>query len=177
MTSSLYTRTGDGGSTGLGDGSRIAKDDQRVEALGALDELNAALGVVAAFPEAADEQPLLDEVQRTLFDLGAEVAVPGAARQADDSTLRLEAAIDRIDASLPPLTDFILPGGSQAGALCHLARTQCRRAERELFRLARHNAVNSASLAYLNRLSDLLFVLARWLVREGGGKERRWHDT
>lgn len=175
MGSSIYTRTGDEGLTGLADGTRRPKDDLRIEAVGTLDELNAAIGVVAAYPEAEAERPLLQAIQRTLFDLGAELAAPGSGRLADDATAALESAIDRIDGVLPPLKAFILPGGNLAGAQCHLARTLCRRAERALFRLARHEKVNSPSLTYLNRLSDLLFVLARWLVREGGGEEVLWH--
>lgn len=175
MASSIYTRTGDEGQTGLADGSRRPKDDHRIDAISALDELNAALGVVAAYPESADERTLLHGIQRALFDIGAELAAPGSRRLPQDAVTGLEAAIDRIDARLPPLTAFILPGGGVAGAQCHMARTLCRRAERALFRLARHETVNSLSLVYLNRLSDLLFVLARRLVREGGGEEVLWH--
>jgi cob(I)alamin adenosyltransferase len=177
MTSSLYTGTGDQGGTALADGSRIDKDSLRIETLGAVDELNALLGLVAAQAAAADEQALLIRLQNTLFSLGAELANPAAKRLSMEDVRGLEQDIDRLDDQLPPLTRFVLPGGSQAGALCHVARTLCRRAERALFRLARHDRVNSASLVYMNRLSDLLFALARQLVSIDGGNEIIWKDT
>lgn len=175
MAASIYTRTGDGGQTGLADGSRRPKDDVRIDAIGTVDGLNAAIGVVAAFPESMAERQLLHGIQRNLFDIGAELAAPDSRRLSPDAVSALESAIDRIDAGLPPLRAFILPGGGLAGAQCHVARTLCRHAERALFRLARHETVNSLTLAYLNRLSDFLFVLARWLVHEGGGEEVLWH--
>lgn len=174
MRSRLYTGTGDEGSTALADGSRIDKDSLRIETIGTVDELNALLGIVAAQPAAADEQGLLVRVQNTLFSLGAELAGPASARLTAADVEGLERDIDRLDGQLPPLTHFVLPGGSQAGAICHLARTVCRRAERMLFRLTRHDGVNSASLVYMNRLSDLLFALARRLVQLDGGNDVIW---
>jgi cob(I)alamin adenosyltransferase len=174
MRSRLYTGTGDRGATGLADGSRTDKDGPRIETIGAIDELNAWLGLVAAQPAAADEEKLLNGLQNTLFRLGAELADPATARLTTGDVRDLEQEIDRLDGRLPPLTHFVLPGGSRAGATCHLARTVCRRAERAFFRLARHEKVNSASLVYLNRLSDLLFALARLLVRQEGGNDVIW---
>lgn len=177
MTSKLYTRTGDDGTTGLADGSRTAKESLRIETIGAVDELNALLGIIAAQQDAGDERALLEHLQHTLFSLGAELAMPGNRRLVPDRVAGLEEAIDRIDAQLPPLAHFILPGGSQSGALCHLARTVCRRAERAAFRLADREEVNPVSLKYLNRLSDLLFALARLLVMQGGGEEVIWKSS
>jgi len=177
MTSSIYTRTGDEGGTRLGDGSGRRKDSLRIEAIGAVDELNAQLGVIAAHPDAAAEATLLERIQNTLFEVGAELAAPGKPRITHQDVSALEAGIDRIDGELPPLTHFILPGGTLAGAQCHLARTICRRAERALFRLAEAEAVNSETLKYANRLSDLLFVLARQIIRQGGGKEVLWKTS
>jgi len=174
MTSKIYTRTGDDGTTGLGDGSRIGKADRRIDVIGLIDELNALLGLLATYPEAHPEQRLVQTLQNTLFELGSELAKPGSTRLTAGAVALLEHEIDRIDTELPALRNFILPGGSRAGAICHLARTVCRRAERGLFRLAGEEEVNSSSLKYLNRLSDLLFVLARWLVRHGGGEEIVW---
>ena len=174
MRSRLYTGTGDAGTTALADGSRIDKDSPRIETIGTVDELNALLGLVAAQPAAEDEHALLVRLQNALFSLGAELADPAAARLSGDDAKRLEQEIDRLDAMLPPLTHFVLPGGSGAGAICHLARTVCRRAERALFRLARHEDVNPASVVYLNRLSDLLFALARLLVRHDGAEDVIW---
>jgi cob(I)alamin adenosyltransferase len=177
MTSSIYTRTGDEGGTRLGNGAGSRKDSLRIEAIGAVDELNAQVGMVAAHPDAATEAALLEQLQNTLFEVGAELAAPGKPRIAREDVGALEKAIDRIDGELPPLTHFILPGGTLAGAQCHLARTVCRRAERALFRLAEAEAVNSETLKYVNRLSDLLFVLARQIIRQGGGKEVLWKTS
>lgn len=174
MTSKIYTKTGDKGKTRLGNGVSTSKDELRIEALGAIDELNALLGLVAAQPDAGSEAPLLSRLQNDLFELGAEIAAPGCDRIRPSQTEHIEREIDRIDAELPPLKHFVLPGGSAGGACCHLARTVCRRAERRLFRLARHEAVNSETLNYINRLSDLLFVLARRIIRQGSGKEVLW---
>ena len=174
MTSRLYTRAGDTGTTKLGDGSATAKESLRIEAIGAVDELNALLGLLAAQPGAETESELLADLQRTLFSLGAELAAPGTTRLTTQQVGDVESRIDSLDERLPPLAHFVLPGGSQAGALCHLARTVCRRAERSLFRLAREEEVNSASLKFMNRLSDLLFALARLLVLRGGGSEAIW---
>ena len=170
----ITTRTGDDGTTGLGDGRRVSKVAARIAALGAVDELNSALGVVLAH---AADSPLRDPlagVQHRLFDLGAELAVPGTAKLDDDDVAALDGAIGRLNANLPPLREFLLPGGSAAGAHCHLARAICRRAERALWALHATEPVNGAALRYLNRLSDLLFVAARALAREAGAAETVW---
>lgn len=177
MTSKIYTRIGDKGETRLGNGNDTSKDDLRVEALGAIDELNAHLGLVAAQPDAETEAALLSRLQEELFELGTEIAAPEMNRISAAQALDIEREIDRIDADLPSLRHFVLPGGTLAGAHCHLARTVCRRAERCLFRLARREAVNSETLKYINRLSDLLFVLARQIIRQGDGKEVLWKGS
>ena len=173
--SKIYTRTGDDGSTGLGDGSRVAKDSLRVEAYGTVDEANSAIGVVLAAPGVpAGVRDLLTAVQHQLFDLGGELCIPGhAAIQAADIDA-LERHLDHHNADLPALKDFILPAGGEAAARCHLARTIVRRAERETVTLSRHDAVRPEAIRYLNRLSDLLFVLARVLARAGGQGEVLW---
>jgi len=173
--SKIYTRTGDKGTTGLGDGSRIAKDDARIEAIGDIDEVNSWLGLLNAELKADD--PLVavfTEVQQVLFNLGGELSVPGYELVQAAAVRFLEQQLDRLNADLPPLTDFILPGGSRAAAVCHLARAVCRRAERRLVSLARDAAVRPESQQYLNRLSDLLFVSARVLARRDGGQEVLW---
>ncbi len=173
--SKIYTRTGDDGSTGLGDGSRVGKDSLRVTAYGSVDELNSVLGMILA--DTGLPQELASELQRiqhTLFDLGGELCIPGMALIEDPDIAWLEASIDRHNASLPPLKEFILPGGGMAAATCHLARTVCRRAERELVALHRVEPVRTQTLRYLNRLSDLLFVLARILARQHGQGEVLW---
>ncbi len=175
--SRIYTRTGDDGTTGLGDGSRVAKDAARVNAFGTVDEANSALGVLLAVPLPADIQALLTRVQHQLFDLGGELCIPGhAAIQAGDISA-LEQQLDHYNASLPALKEFILPGGGEAAARCHLARTIVRRAERETVTLARLEPVRSEPLQYLNRLSDLLFVLARVLARAEGHGEVLWQHS
>jgi cob(I)alamin adenosyltransferase len=171
----IYTRTGDDGTTGLGTGDRVPKDCARVEAYGTVDELNSCLGLVltqADLPELVRER--LTEIQHRLFDLGGELAVPGRDVIIAADTAALEALLDELNAGLPPLKDFVLPGGSAAGATCHLARTVCRRAERRLITLQRVETVNAESVRYLNRLSDLLFVIARVLCRSNGGSEVIW---
>jgi len=169
--SKIYTRTGDGGETGLGDGSRTAKDSPRIAALGEVDELNSALGLLLA-ESLPDElrNPLLD-IQHALFDLGGEVCIPGRNVIAGQQITHLEQLLEALNANLPPLKEFILPGGTRAAALAHMARTICRRAERSLVTLGRTGPVNEYSRIYLNRLSDLLFVFARTLNRldERGG--------
>jgi cob(I)alamin adenosyltransferase len=175
--SKIYTRTGDDGSTGLGDGSRVAKDSARVAAYGTVDEANSAIGLVLASPIQADAAELLTAVQHQLFDLGGELCIPGhvAIHAADVDSL--EQALDRYNDPLPPLKDFILPGGGEAAARCHLARTIVRRAERETVALSRNEVVRPEAIRYLNRLSDLLFVLARVLARASGHGEVLWkHD-
>ncbi len=176
--SKIYTRTGDDGTTGLGDGTRVPKDSARVEAFGTVDELNSALGVLLAvvgLPEAVTS--CLVAVQHELFDLGGELCIPGYVVITAAQVARLETTLDGFNDSLPPLKEFILPGGGPAAAACHLARTIARRAERRLWTLAALESVNPPSLCYLNRLSDLLFVLARVLARHERGAEVLWrHD-
>ena len=174
----IYTRTGDDGTTGLGTGDRVAKDSPRVEAYGAVDELNSALGVViatAGVPRAV--AGCLQEIQHRLFDLGGELSVPGRDVIGDDVVAQVESALDQFNAALPPLKDFVLPGGNAGAAACHVARAICRRAERRSWTLARTEAVNPASLRFLNRLSDRLFVLARVVARENGGSEILWRPA
>jgi cob(I)alamin adenosyltransferase len=173
--SKIYTRTGDDGTTGLGDGSRVAKESLRVEAYGTVDEANSAIGVVlaaAALPPGVHE--CLTEVQHDLFDLGGELCIPGHRAITAAHTERLETALDGFNEHLPPLKEFILPGGGPAAAACHVARTVCRRAERRCWSLARIEDVAPEVMKYLNRLSDLLFVLARVLARHENGAEVIW---
>ncbi len=172
--SKIYTRTGDAGTTGLGDGSRTSKDSARVAAMGDVDELNSLLGVVLCEPLPDDVRELLTGIQHDLFDLGGEMSIPGATLLKTTQPARLEAAIDRYNAGLGPLKEFILPGGTRAAALTHLARTVCRRAERMAVALAAEEAVSDAGRQYLNRLSDLLFVLGRWLNKSAGGGDVLW---
>jgi len=175
--SKIYTRTGDDGTTGLGDGSRIAKDSARVSAYGTVDEANSAIGVVLAADLPADISALLTTVQHQMFDLGGELCIPGHAAIFDADITALEQALDHHNAALPPLKDFILPGGGEAAARCHLARTIVRRAERETVTLGHHDSVRPQAIQYLNRLSDLLFVLSRVLARASGHGEVLWnHD-
>ena len=172
--SRIYTRTGDDGTTGLGDGSRVAKDSARVAAYGTVDELNSAIGVVLACEAPPNVREVLNQVQHDLFDLGGELCIPGMAMVHAADVERLEAALDAFNEALPPLKEFILPGGGIAAAQCHLARTICRRAERRLVTLARGESVRAEAMHYLNRLSDLLFVLARVLARASGHGEVLW---
>ena len=175
--SKIYTRTGDDGSTGLGDGTRVAKDSARVTAYGTIDEANSAIGVMLASAVPADIRELLTTVQHQLFDLGGELCIPGHAAIQDADVDALERALDAYNADLPPLKEFILPGGGEAAARCQLARTIVRRAERGVVTLARDEAVRPQAGRYLNRLSDLLFVLARVLARASGEGEVLWkHD-
>lgn len=176
--SKIYTRTGDSGETGLGDGSRIAKDAVRVEAYGSVDETNSAVGLLLAEKDLPDEiRQCLIDVQHDLFDLGGELCIPGHRMIEAAYIQRLEKALDALNAPLPPLKDFILPGGSRSAALCHMARTICRRAERRVQTLASSEAINNEPLRYLNRLSDLLFVIARVLARNDGGEEVLWQSS
>jgi len=176
--SRIYTRTGDDGTTGLGDGKRVRKDDTRVEAYGTVDEANSAIGVVLAVPGLpADVARCLTEVQHDLFDLGGELCIPGTTVIKAQRITELEAVLDRFNDPLPPLKDFILPGGGPAAAACHLARTITRRAERCVWTLAASEQVNAEVPRYLNRLSDLLFVLSRVLARHENGSDVLWrHD-
>ncbi len=176
--SKIYTRTGDDGSTGLGDGNRVPKESLRVEAYGSVDEANCAVGVVlavAGLPPAV--QRCLTDVQHDLFDLGGELCIPGHRIITSAHVERLEATLDGFNENLPPLKEFILPGGGQAAAACHVARAVCRRAERRSWTLARTESIAPDVLAYLNRLSDLLFVLARVLARHERGTETLWRRT
>jgi cob(I)alamin adenosyltransferase len=174
--SKIYTKTGDDGSTGLGDGTRVAKDHARVEAYGTVDEANSTIGLVLAVPglPAAIQQCLTD-VQHDLFDLGGELCIPGMTLITTAHIERLEQHLDALNDPLPPLKDFILPGGGPASAACHLARTTVRRAERRVWTLANSAPELSPEPArYLNRLSDLLFVMARVLARHENGSEIIW---
>ena len=171
----IYTRTGDDGSTGLGDGTRVPKDDARVEAYGTVDECNSCIGMVLAVPEIPEAvRAVLTDVQHDLFDLGGELCVPGYRIIAASDVERLERELDGFNDGLPPLKDFILPGGGPAAAACHLARTVARRAERRVWALARVEQVAPEVPQYLNRLSDLLFVIARVLARHEHGSEVLW---
>jgi cob(I)alamin adenosyltransferase len=176
--SKIYTRTGDDGSTGLGDGSRVDKDSLRVAAYGTVDEANSCIGVVLAqsgVPEAIFA--CLTRVQHQLFDLGGELCIPGMALVQDQDIDALERDLDGFNEPLPALKDFILPGGNAAAAHCHVARTVVRRAERVVISLSRAEEIRAETIRYLNRLSDLLFVIARVLARESGAGEVLWdHD-
>jgi cob(I)alamin adenosyltransferase len=173
--SKIYTRTGDDGSTGLGDGRRTAKDSLRVEAYGTVDEANSFVGLALASDDLPEEvRQCLVSVQHDLFELGGELCIPGHAAVKDSFVDRLEAELDRLNAGLPPLKDFVLPGGSPSAAACHVARTVVRRAERRVITLHASEAVRPACIQYLNRLSDLLFVIARTLARRDGGEEVIW---
>jgi len=176
--SKIYTRTGDDGTTGLGDGSRVAKDSLRVEAFGTVDELNSAIGMLLAtrdIPPGVGAS--LTEVQHELFDLGGELCIPGHRAITAEQVTRLERSLDDFNDTLPPLKEFILPGGGPAAAACHMARAIARRAERRVWALSRAESVSPEAAKYLNRLSDLLFVLARVLARHERGAEVLWrHD-
>ncbi len=173
--SRIYTKTGDDGTTALGDQSRVSKDAQRVVAYGTVDELNAVLGLLATQPMEPDLLNQVRQIQNDLFDVGADLCMPrkleekpGEKLRVTDSQIqKLEQQIDRINDGLQPLTSFVLPGGTPTAAWCHLARTVCRRAEREVVALSHHEAVNANTVIYLNRLSDLLFVLGRYLNGNG----------
>ena len=173
--SKIYTRTGDDGTTGLGDGTRTEKDSLRVEAYGTVDEANSAIGVILATEAPSqDIRGYLTEVQHDLFELGGELCIPGHAAVRAEFVERLEGQLDGLNEDLPPLKDFILPGGGPAAAACHLARTIVRRAERRVSTLNKQETVRAEVLQYLNRLSDLLFVIARVLSRAESGQEVLW---
>ncbi len=172
--SKIYTRTGDAGSTGLGDGSRVGKDAPRIAALGDVDELNAVIGALLCEALPDEVHSLLTGVQHDLFDLGGELSVPGGIFLKATQPGRLETAIDRYNGELAPLKEFILPAGTRAAALAHQARTVCRRAERAVVTLAHSEPVSEVSRQYLNRLSDLLFVLARWLNKHADRGDVLW---
>ncbi len=171
----IYTRTGDDGSTGLGDGTRVSKDHGRIESMGDVDELNSVIGLLCTEVLPPAIHRLLTRIQHDLFDLGAELCIPGHQVIPEARVGELEEEIDRFNNELQPLKEFILPGGSKAAALCHMARTVCRRAERRLVMLHADQPLAPTPMHYLNRLSDLLFVLARYLNREAGVPDVLWH--
>jgi len=173
--SKIYTRTGDKGTTGLGDGSRVDKDHPRIEAFGTIDELNSHIGLILANTLPDEIRACLSDIQHDLFDLGGELCVPGYQTITEDYVTRLEGILDNLNAELPALKEFILPAGGHATAQCHVARTVCRRAERRIHALHKNEPVNPASLAYINRLSDLLFVIARLCARFENGQEVLWN--
>jgi cob(I)alamin adenosyltransferase len=176
--SRIYTRTGDDGTTGLGDGARVRKDDARVEAYGTVDEANSAIGIVLAVPGLpADVTRCLVEIQHDLFDLGGELSIPGHAMLTEKHVRQLERWLDHYNAALPPLKEFILPGGCRGAAAAHIARTVCRRAERELVGLRDGPFPPALGTRYLNRLSDLLFVLARELNRAAHCPDMLWQRS
>jgi len=172
--SKIVTRTGDGGETGLGDGTRTAKDSARVDSLGEVDELNSLLGVLLAEAVPDDVRGALESIQHDLFDVGGELCLPGMEVLKAAQVARLEALVEKYNADLPMLKEFILPGGTRAAALAHLARTVCRRAERSVIVLGRQEPVSQVLRQYLNRLSDLLFILGRVLNRAEGRGDVLW---
>ncbi len=172
--SSIYTKTGDDGTTGLANGERVDKSSIRVETMGNLDELNSLIGVIEASDIPDDISGYLLNIQHRLFDIGGEVATPGNATNSPTSVERLEELIETYNSDLPALKEFVLPGGSLSASICHLARSVCRRSERSLVELSHTEYINPESLKYINRLSDLLFVFARTLNQEKGGKEILW---
>lgn len=174
--SKIYTRTGDAGKTGLGDGTRIAKNDVRVHAMGEVDELNAVLGLLLTETLAEDVRTCLTQVQHDLFDLGGELCMPDHAILQANQVTYLEHTLDAWNADLPPLKEFILPGGAKTAAYCHLARTVCRRAERVLHALHQTTPISEVALQYINRLSDLLFVLCRVLNKQAEVPDVLWHN-
>jgi cob(I)alamin adenosyltransferase len=174
--SKIYTRTGDGGDTGLADGSRVGKDSPRIAAYGELDELNSHLGLALAFDPPENIAACLGEIQQILFDLGGDLCIPGRDSLAQRHIDWLERWLDHLNGGLPPLKEFVLPGGNRPAACCHVARAVCRRAERTLAAFAKAEPVPPLALAFLNRLSDLLFVMARSLARQGAGGETLWRQ-
>ena len=175
--SKIYTRTGDAGTTGLGDGSRVAKDSPRIHALGDVDELNSSIGLLLCEDLPAPTREQLLRIQHDLFDLGGELCIPGFKNISDAQVKSLEDLLDQYNADLPPLANFILPGGSRAASHAHLSRTICRRAERSVIALGAVEEVSELVRQYLNRLSDLLFVLGRVLNRHGGGSDVLWQQS
>lgn len=172
--SKIATRTGDDGTTGLGDGRRVVKDDVRIAAIGDVDELNSNVGLLLAEPLPDDVRAVLVTIQHDLFDLGGELCVPGHTVLGDAHLARLDQWLADYNATLPPLKEFILPGGARTAALAHMCRTVCRRAERSIVALGRIEALHETPRRYVNRLSDLLFVLARVLNRAAGGADVLW---
>ncbi|MDH4190760.1 MAG: cob(I)yrinic acid a,c-diamide adenosyltransferase [Betaproteobacteria bacterium] len=174
--SKITTRTGDSGETGLGDGSRVPKDHARIHALGEIDELNSFLGLLLADELPEPMRDALGQIQHDLFDLGGEISIPGHTLLAERRLEQLELLSEAWNAELGPLKEFILPGGARSAALAHIARTVCRRAERALVVLARDQGATPIALKYVNRLSDLLFILARALNRHAGRSDVLWHN-
>ena len=174
--SKIYTRTGDDGMTSLGNGSRIAKDSSRITAIGDVDELNSIVGMVLAYDVSDSIRRYLTEIQHDLFNIGAELSVPERVIVAKSDVQRLEHDLDGLNKDLPALKEFILPGGGVSAATCHLARAVCRRSERSTIALARSEFVNPLAIVYLNRLSDLLFVICRILARDSGYAESLWRS-
>ncbi len=172
--SKIVTRTGDAGETGLGDGSRTAKDSRRIHAIGEVDELNSMLGVLLSEPLPEPVREALLTIQHDLFDLGGELCLPDMTLVKDTQVAQLEAYVETFNADMPPLKEFILPGGTRAAAMAHLARTVCRRAERSVVHLGREETIAPTPRQYLNRLSDLLFVLGRFINRAEGGGDVLW---
>lgn len=175
--SKIYTRTGDKGTTGLGDGSRVAKNSLRISAIGDVDELNAVIGLMLTETFSDEIQSLLTEVQHNLFNLGGELCMPNMTLVHGDCVTRLETQLDQLNESLSPLEEFILPGGSKAAAYCHLARTVCRRAERTMYTLNESEQLTETALQYINRLSDFLFVLCRIFNKEANIPDVLWNNT
>ena len=175
--SKIYTRTGDDGTTGLGDGTRVAKDSLRVIAMGDVDELNSVIGMMLCEPIPERVAAVLVRIQHDLFDMGGEICMPGYAMIKAERVSALETQLDEWNDTLTPLKEFILPGGSRAAAYCHLARTVCRRAERQMTTLNKQETITETSLQYINRLSDLLFVLCRILNKEAGVPDVLWNNT
>jgi cob(I)alamin adenosyltransferase len=173
--SRIYTKTGDGGTTGLGNGSRVSKDDLRIECCGEIDELNCVVGLLVSCEPPSSIESFLTDVQHDLFDLGGELSIPGHSIVTEDRVRALERLLDDLNRELSPLREFILPGGIRAAAVCHLARAVCRRAERRLVALKSREPVNDAALKYVNRLSDLLFVMARWINKAEGREDVLWN--
>jgi cob(I)alamin adenosyltransferase len=175
--SKIYTRTGDAGTTGLGDGTRVAKDSLRVAAMGDVDELNSIIGILQTDALDPSIHGVLQAIQHDLFDLGGELCMPNYAMIKAERVTALENTLDAWNESLTPLKEFILPGGSRAAAYCHLARTVCRRAERTMTTLNTQEKITDISLQYINRLSDLLFVLCRILNKNAGVPDVLWNNT
>ncbi len=172
----IYTRTGDTGTTGLGDGSRVNKDSLRIDALGDVDELNAVIGILLTEPLPELIRTTLDDVQHDLFDVGGEICIPGYTMLKTERVTSLENVLDELNETLESLKEFILPGGTRASAYCHLARTVCRRAERSMIKLNRDETVTVISLQYINRLSDLLFVMCRSINHASNVTDVLWHN-
>ena len=174
--SKIYTKTGDDGTTGLGDGSRVAKDSLRIQAMGDIDELNSVLGLLLTEPVSDKIRTCLIEVQHDLFNIGGEICIPNYEMVRAERVTALETILDEFNDTLTPLKEFILPGGSRAASYCHLARTVCRRAERTMHSLNGQEKITAISLQYINRLSDLLFVLCRILNKDAGVPDVLWDN-